>query len=136
MGHALGLALIGGMLIGVAAGLFLLIDGRIAGISGIAGGLLGRWPSRWPADLAFLAGLPLGLALYRAAGGIVAVHLPGSIALLIGAGFLVGFGARMANGCTSGHAVCGLARLSKRSLAATLVFTAAAMLAVAVEHAL
>jgi len=136
MGHDLGFALIGGGLIGLAAGLFLLIDGRIAGISGIAGGLLGRWPARWPADLAFLAGLPLGLALYRAGGGHVAVHLPGSTALLIGGGVLVGFGSRMANGCTSGHAVCGLARLSKRSLVATMVFMAAAVAAVAVERAL
>jgi len=121
--------LAGGILIGLAAGLFMLSNGRIAGISGIAGELLGRWPTRWPQSLAFVAGLPAGLLLWQLLGGhSVEIHLPHNAALLIPAGFLVGFGARLGNGCTSGHGVCGLARLSPRSLVATAIFMAVAFL--------
>lgn len=130
-------ALIGGVMIGLAAGLFMLLTGRIAGISGITGELLGRWPSRWRQDLAFLAGLPLGLLAWRIIhGGSVVIHLPQSDAALMVAGLLVGIGTRLANGCTSGHGVCGLARLSPRSLAATVCFVAAAILVVAARRLL
>jgi hypothetical protein len=126
--HSFLLALAGGLLIGAAAGLFMLSNGRVAGISGIAGELVGRWPARWRRDLAFLAGLPLGLLLWQGiSGGAVVIHLTPSNLLLAAAGILVGVGTRLANGCTSGHAVCGLARLSPRSLVATLVFMAAAI---------
>lgn len=135
MMHAFLLALAGGALIGAAAGLFMLTNGRIAGISGIAAELTRRWPPRWPQNLAFLAGLPLGLLLWQALSGArVAVHLPGSDLLLVAAGLLVGIGTRVANGCTSGHGVCGLARLSPRSLAATATFMLAAILVVAVRR--
>lgn len=116
-------ALIGGVLIGLAATWLLWFNGRIAGISGIAGGVLFpvRGDTAW--RLAFLVGL-IGAA------GVYMHFVPGAFvprmefprwALLAG-GVLVGFGTRMANGCTSGHGVCGLGRLSPRSLAAVLTF--------------
>jgi uncharacterized membrane protein YedE/YeeE len=113
-------ALLGGALIGAAAVLLMFGLGRIAGISGIVGGLLG--PDRlW--RLAFIAGLlagPLlvGLVLRRDPVGLPAVGLP----LLAVAGALVGLGTGIGHGCTSGHGVCGIARLSPRSLAATCIF--------------
>jgi len=121
--------LLGGMLIGLASGLFMLSLGRIAGISGIVSELLGCWPERWRQNLAFLAGLPAGLLLWRIISGHpVEITLPHSPALLIVGGLLVGFGARLGSGCTSGHGVCGLARLSPRSMAAVALFMAVAML--------
>jgi uncharacterized membrane protein YedE/YeeE len=133
--HAFLLGLAGGVLIGAAVGLFMLTTGRIAGISGIAAELTARWPARWPQNLAFLLGLPGGLLLWRAiSGAAVPVHLAGSGLLLIVAGLLVGVGTRLASGCTSGHGVCGLARLSPRSLAATATFMAVAVLVVAVRR--
>jgi uncharacterized membrane protein YedE/YeeE len=133
--HELLLGLAGGVLIGASAGLFMLSTGRIAGISGIAAELTGRWPPRWAQNVAFLAGLPGGLLLWRAISGAdVPVHLPGSSLLLIAAGLLVGIGTRLANGCTSGHGVCGLARLSPRSIAATATFLVVAILVVAVRR--
>lgn len=130
-------ALAGGGLIGLAAGLLLTGLGRIAGISGIVAGLFRvREPDsgwRW----AFVAGLLLspwllqglrpGLAIFPP----VAVPHPGQWALLAVAGLLVGYGTRMANGCTSGHGVCGLARLSSRSLVAVLLFMSSAILTLA-----
>jgi uncharacterized membrane protein YedE/YeeE len=133
--HAFLLGLAGGVLIGAAVGLFMLTTGRIAGISGIAAELTARWPARWPQNLAFLLGLPGGLLLWRAiSGAAVPVHLAGSGLLLIVAGLLVGVGTRLASGCTSGHGVCGLARLSPRSLAATATFMAVSVLVVAVRR--
>jgi len=133
--HPFLLAVAGGVLIGAAAGLFMLTTGRIAGISGIVGELTGRWPPRWRQNLAFLIGLPLGLLLWQGLSGRpVQVHLAPSGLLLAAAGLLVGVGTRLANGCTSGHAVCGLARLSPRSLAATAIFMAAAILVVLVRR--
>jgi uncharacterized membrane protein YedE/YeeE len=135
--HELLLGLAGGVLIGASAGLFMLCTGRIAGISGIAAELTGRWPPRWPQNVAFLAGLPGGLLLWRAVSGLqVPVHLPGSGLLLIAAGLLVGIGTRLANGCTSGHGVCGMARLSPRSIAATAIFFLVAVLVVAARRVL
>jgi hypothetical protein len=133
--HEFLLGLAGGVLIGASAGLFMLNTGRIAGISAIAAELTGRWPPRWPQSLAFLIGLPGGLILWRALSGAeVPVQLFGSNLMLIAAGLLVGIGTRLANGCTSGHGVCGLARLSQRSLAATATFMVVAVVVVAVKR--
>ena len=110
-------------MIGLAALLLAFFNGRVAGISGIIGGGL-----RAPRDdvgwrLAFLAGLVLAPLIYRlAVGAIAPVAVTSSSALLVLGGLLVGFGTRLGNGCTSGHGVCGIARLSQRSLAATAVF--------------
>jgi uncharacterized membrane protein YedE/YeeE len=135
--HELLLGLAGGVMIGAAVGLFMLTTGRIAGISGIAAELTGRWPPRWAQNVAFLAGLPGGLLLWRAISGTeVPVHLPGSSLLLIAAGLLVGIGTRLANGCTSGHGVCGIARLSPRSIAATVTFLSLAVLVAAARRCL
>lgn len=124
-------ALAGGALIGLAASLLMLANGRIAGVSGIIGGLLGAADGnrRWQAS--FLAGLLLAPALWAGltpngppASDLVPTGAAEWSVLVIG-GLLVGFGTRLANGCTSGHGVCGLARLSRRSLIAVLVFMAA-----------
>ncbi|WEF32550.1 YeeE/YedE family protein [Pseudoduganella chitinolytica] len=115
-------SLAGGLLIGAAAALLILLNGRIAGISGIVGGLLRapRADRRW--RLAFLAGLLLAAPLWRGVAPLPGVHpVAGGAAVLL-AGLLVGFGTRLGAGCTSGHGVCGLARLSPRSLAATATF--------------
>lgn len=117
-------SLIGGILIGISASMMLLMSGRIAGISGILGGL-----ARRPADaaqrLAFLGGLLAGgialLLVYPAAFTVAIERSPGAI---VAAGLLVGFGTRLGNGCTSGHGVCGLSRLSPRSAVATGTFMA------------
>lgn len=120
-------AVIGGLLIGSAAGLLLLLSGRIAGVSGLAAAALriaDRGPP-WGQAAAFTIGLPLGAAAVALALGRPALAITSSLPLLIGGGLLVGFGTRLGNGCTSGHGVCGLARLSPRSLAATATFIAA-----------
>ncbi|WP_457107655.1 YeeE/YedE family protein [Methylobacterium sp. P5_C11] len=126
-------AILGGAMIGASASLLLLLNGRIAGISGILGGLLAR-PSRetgWRA--AFVAGLVLAPFAYAGLGGsLPPVKVGVSFPLLILAGLLVGFGARLGAGCTSGHGVCGIGRGSPRSLAATGTFLAVAVLTVLV----
>lgn len=118
-------ALAGGLLIGLAAALFVLLNGRIAGISGIVGGLLRpvRGDIVW--RVAFLAGLVLAPAGYLLAGGRLAGSVDADWPLLLLAGLLVGVGTRYGAGCTSGHGVCGLSRLSPRSAVATLSFMAA-----------
>lgn len=117
--------LAGGLLIGAAAVVLLALNGRIAGIVGIAGGaVFERGPAwRWT----FLAGLVAGAGAFVALHGAPAPRTGVSPLLLAVAGLLVGFGSSLGSGCTSGHGVCGLARLSLRSLVATLVFVAAAM---------
>jgi hypothetical protein len=132
-------AIAGGLLIGTAAGLFLLLTGRIAGVSGmtaVATGIgRGGTPRRQAA--AFLVGLPLGTAFVDAFIRRPEVAVTSSIPLLIVAGLLVGFGTRLGNGCTSGHGVCGIARLSPRSIAATATFIASAAATVfTVRHAI
>lgn len=117
------LALIGGGLIGLAAGAFLILNGRIAGISGVFGGLLSPKPGENAWRAAFIGGLVLGgLALAVVMPSAFPETVNSSSVQLIGAGLLVGFGTRLGSGCTSGHGVCGLARLSPRSLVATVVF--------------
>ena len=128
-------ALAGGVLIGLAAAAFVLLNGRIAGISGILGGLLrpARGDVAWRA--AFLAGLvgaPLAYGLFAA---LPAVRIDAGVPALVAAGLLVGLGTRYGAGCTSGHGVCGLSRLSPRSLVATLSFMAAGFVTVyAIRH--
>jgi hypothetical protein len=131
--HDLNRAALGGGLIGLAAGLLMLSNGRAAGISGLFAGLLGRWPASWKEDVLFLAGLPLGGLAFRFMAGEVPVTLAASPLLLLAGGLLVGVGTQLGSGCTSGHAVCGLARFSLRSFVATVLFMAAAMAAVAVR---
>jgi len=119
--------LVGGLLIGAAATLFVLLNGRVLGVSGIVGGLFGGTAGELPGRVALIAGIVLGPLLYGAAGGVVpAIIVSDSLLLLAIAGLLVGFGTRLGSGCTSGHGVCGLARLSVRSLTATGVFFATA----------
>src|SRR5436190_19238839 len=114
-------SLSGGLLIGLAASLLALGAGRVAGISGIVGGLFtpGREGRGW--RLQFLAGLLVGALGWLAVQPGVFASTGRSLPVLAGAGLLVGFGARLGGGCTSGHGVCGLSRLSGRSLVATLV---------------
>jgi uncharacterized membrane protein YedE/YeeE len=119
-----GSALAGGLLIGLAAVLFANVVGRIAGISGIVGGLLHPRAGELGWRIAFLAGLIGAPMAYRVAGGTWPFELDASGAALVAAGLLVGWGTRYGSGCTSGHGVCGLARRSPRSLAATLAFMA------------
>ncbi len=127
--------LIGGLLIGLAAALLLLLNGRISGISGIVGGLVIPKSSDGGWHAAFVAGLLVGAFAYAlATGGAVPVTLQASLPVLVMAGLLVGFGTRLGSGCTSGHGVCGIARLSKRSIVATSVFVGVAMLTVFLTH--
>jgi uncharacterized membrane protein YedE/YeeE len=119
--------LAGGLMIGAAAALYLLAHGRVLGASGIIGGLVdGSGRGNASERLWFLAGLILVPALLSWAFGPVATHASSNVALLVLAGLLVGVGTRLANGCTSGHGVCGMSRLSPRSLAATGIFMAVA----------
>jgi uncharacterized membrane protein YedE/YeeE len=122
---------IGGLLIGLAAALLLLLNGRISGISGIVGGLLAPKSSDAGWRVVFVVGLLLGAFIYMlATGGTVPVTMQASLPVLVAAGLSVGFGTRLGSGCTSGHGVCGIARLSKRSIVATSVFFGMAMLTV------
>ena len=117
--------LLGGALIGLASAALLLANGRIAGISGILGRSFLPEPGDLAWRLAFLAGLPFGAALVtRLAGDVHGFALTGSPVLLVAGGLLVGFGTQLGSGCTSGHGVCGIARGSRRSIVATLVFMA------------
>lgn len=119
-------ALLGGGLIGLAAVLLLLFNGRIAGISGILGGLLSRQdqPRNWW-RVAFVLGLVLAPLAWQGAARLPPMVIEASYPTLITAGFLVGISTRYGGGCTSGHGVCGTARLSPRSLVATLAFMVA-----------
>ena len=116
--------LLGGVMIGLAAAVMLLGAGRIAGVSGMvarASGIAGEGPPRLVAA-AFVIGLPLGALLAAAVAGPVETRFPSSVLTLIVGGFVVGVGTRMGSGCTSGHGVCGVSRLSPRSLVATVTF--------------
>jgi uncharacterized membrane protein YedE/YeeE len=122
-------SLTGGALIGLAASLLLLGDGRIAGISGIVGGLLdpGAGDRAW--RLLFVAGLLVGgLGLRVVDPALLRMDLDRSAGALVASGLLVGFGTALGNGCTSGHGVCGLSRGSRRSFVATLTFMATGLL--------
>ncbi|BDR08761.1 YeeE/YedE family protein [Comamonas thiooxydans] len=121
-------SLVGGLLIGLSAALLIALLGRVAGISGIAGALLQlpTWSSvkQWSWRLAFILGMVAAPLIWSLFAPLPAMQLPSSPAIIIAAGLLVGFGTRMSSGCTSGHGVCGLSRLSLRSLAATATFIA------------
>lgn len=118
-------ALGGGLLIGLAAALFVLFNGRVAGISGIIGGLLRPATGERGWRIAFLLGLVAAPLVYTLAAPLPAMRIDAGTGTLIAAGLLVGIGTRYGAGCTSGHGVCGLARGSVRSLAATLAFMGA-----------
>lgn len=117
-------SLAGGILIGLAAAGFALFNGRIAGISGIVGGLLRPVSGQTSWRVAFVAGLVIAPLLWRSLAALPPIEITASSWLIVLAGLLVGIGTRYGAGCTSGHGVCGLSRLSGRSLAATLTFMA------------
>lgn len=123
------MAIGGGLLIGTAAALLLLLTGRIAGVSGMVATAtrMGAGGTPWSQAAAFIVGLPIGAALIALLVRKPEVIVTSSVPLLIVAGLLVGFGTRLGNGCTSGHGVCGVARLSPRSIAATVTFMASAV---------
>jgi uncharacterized membrane protein YedE/YeeE len=126
---------VGGALIGLAAALLLLLNGRLSGISGIVGGLLAPKSSDLGWRVAFVAGLLVGaLAYLLATGDALLLELQASLPVLVVAGLLVGFGTSLGSGCTSGHGICGIARLSKRSIVATSMFFVVAMFTVFFTH--
>ncbi len=121
-------SLMGGAMIGAAAAVLILGVGRILGASGLYGGLLNQPADGW--RLAWLAGLVVSPSLARLVWTLPAPVFPGAAMTIAAAGLLVGFGTRLGSGCTSGHGVCGMARLSPRSAAATLIFMATGFLVV------
>lgn len=127
-------SLAGGIVLGLASALFILLNGRILGISGIVGGLLRPRASDTGWRIAFVLGMLAAPALYMAVAGPLTARIDAGWGTLIAAGLLVGVGTRYASGCTSGHGVCGLSRLSPRSLAATLAFMAAGFVTVFVAR--
>lgn len=128
---------IGGIIIGLAGAIMLLGAGRIAGISGLAARTLGlSRGAPWPTAALFVVGLPLGAILAAWLTGGIEARFPSSSALLVVAGLVTGLGTRIGSGCTSGHGVCGMSRLSRRSIVATLTFIASGMVTVAVVNAL
>lgn len=123
--------LAGGAMIGLGAAVMLYFNGRIAGISGVLGGMLQKVNSDTLWRLAFVVGIPAGVLLATLLRGTpLTIELEASPPLLIIAGLLVGFGTRLGSGCTSGHGVCGLARLSPRSMVATGTFMVVAAITV------
>lgn len=130
------IALAGGLLLGAGAAMLLLMTGRIAGVSGMFARFVrisdGGPP--WRVAAGFVIGLPLGAALVSTFARAPDIAVTSSAPLLIAAGLLVGFGTRLGGGCTSGHGVCGISRLSPRSLVATATFMAAAMITVFVSR--
>ncbi len=126
---------LGGMLIGGAAVLLFWFNGRIMGVSGITSKLLAKPDKDFLWYLAFVLGLVLGGFFYQLKFPVIAV-IKADVWTLIISGLLVGFGTVLGNGCTSGHGICGMARLSKRSIVATLVFMTAGILTVAIKNML
>ncbi|MDA0306385.1 MAG: YeeE/YedE family protein [Proteobacteria bacterium] len=124
-------SLLGGMLIGIAALVLLAFNGHIAGVTGVARGVLTPKQNDTLWRVVFLLGLVVGPFVFQAVSGetIVSTITSSTLTLVIG-GLLVGFGTSMGNGCTSGHGICGLGRVSKRSLAATGAFMATAIVTV------
>jgi uncharacterized protein len=125
-----GSALLGGLLIGLAAAWLILVEGRILGASGILGGLAPPRAGDWEWRVALLAGLIAAPLLARALVHMARPVIEADMATLIAGGLMVGFGTRLGAGCTSGHGVCGVARLSPRSIAATATFMVAGFLTV------
>ena len=131
-------ALAGGLLIGSAAALLLLLSGRIAGVSGMAAAAtrIADGGPPWPQAASFVVGLPVGAWIVASFVRAPDIAVTSSVPLLIAAGLLVGIGTRIGNGCTSGHGVCGIARLSPRSIAATSTFMASGIATVFVMRQL
>ena len=131
-------ALLGGVLIGVASVLLMMLNGRIAGISGILGGFLTSGANDKAWRIAFVVGLIAAPLIFAAMGqSLIMPDMPASWLVVAAGGLLVGFGTRLGSGCTSGHGVCGIARLSPRSIVATVIFMATAVATVAiVRHVL
>jgi uncharacterized membrane protein YedE/YeeE len=128
-------AAIGGGLIGLSAALLMLLTGRTAGVSGIFGGCLGLGMSGKGWRIAFIAGLIMAPLIASLIGFVVpSPQMPVSWSVIIVAGLLVGFGTRLGGGCTSGHGICGIARLSVRSITATAIFMFTAMVVVALTR--
>jgi hypothetical protein len=128
-------AAIGGALIGLSSVLLMMLTGRVAGISGILGGLLGPGISDKGWRVAFIAGLILAPLIAASIGyAMPSPEMPASWIVIVAAGLLVGFGTRLGGGCTSGHGICGIARLSLRSITATAIFMVAAIVVVALTH--
>lgn len=128
-------ALVGGILIGIAAVVLLLFNGRIMGVTGIARGVIEPQRREWLWRVLFLAGLMTGPLLYGALmHRAVTIDLTASLPALIIGGFLVGLGTCAANGCTSGHGVCGLGHFSRRSVVVTVTFMITAALTVFLTH--
>ena len=129
-------SLAGGLLIGLSAALLIALLGRVAGISGITGALLQMptWSAvkQWGWRLALIVGMVAAPLVWQLFAPLPAMEMPSNPVVIIVAGLLVGFGTRMGSGCTSGHGVCGLSRLSVRSLAATLTFIATGAITVSV----
>lgn len=118
-------ATVGGLLIGLSAILLMATNGRIAGMTAIVGGIIPPFASDWQWRASFLAGAIAGPVLWALAGGTpISINVPVSTTALIVGGLIVGVGVTYGSGCTSGHGVCGMARLSKRSFVATCVFMA------------
>ena len=118
-------ALIGGAIIGVAVALFVVLNGRIAGVSGILGGLARPQAGDISWRVAFVAGLIAAPLAWGLLAALPEIRVDASVSVLVAAGLLVGVGTRYGGGCTSGHGVCGVSRASPRSVAATLAFMAA-----------
>jgi uncharacterized membrane protein YedE/YeeE len=127
-------ALAGGALIGISATLFILLNGRIAGITGIIGGLFkpAKGDAAW--RVAFTLGLVIAPAVWLLFGKLPEITIEANYGLLIVAGLIVGYGARLGSGCTSGHGVCGISRLSPRSIIATLAFMGTGFLTVLIAR--
>lgn len=128
------LAPLGGALIGLSVAMLLLFNGRVAGVSGILGGVIRRDPGEWSWRALFVAGLVAGGVVARALDPRAIGTIPTPLPLLVLAGLLVGFGTRLAGGCTSGHGVCGVSRFSLRSIVATLTFMLVAGTVVVLVH--
>jgi len=130
-------ALIGGVLIGCAAAMLVLLNGRIAGISGILGGILRPSPGDVGWRLAFVAGIVAAPLVWMAVSALPEIRIDAGYPLLIVAGLIVGISTRYGAGCTSGHGVCGISRLSPRSIVATLAFMTTGFITVfVVRHVL
>lgn len=127
--------LAGGILIGLSAALLLLANGRVAGISGITGSLVAlKLPAAWSESALFLAGLVAAPGIYALVVSPPDINITGSLPMLIAGGVLVGIGSRLGSGCTSGHGVCGVSRMSTRSMMATLTFISIAIVVVTVSR--
>ena len=129
--------LLGGLMIGTAAAIFLLVNGKIMGASGIIGGLVdGSGRGTWVERVLFIIGLVGAPALLGLVYKLPATNATGNIGLLVVAGLLVGIGTRLGSGCTSGHGVCGISRLSIRSIVATLVYIGAGAAIIVITRSL